>query len=295
MSSKSEEVLEWPSPPADERIRYGDQPPQFADLRLPAGAGPHPLLVVLHGGYWRARYDLEHMSHLCSAYAKRGIATLNVEYRRVGDIGGGWPGTFEDVVAAIELARKLGRTHSHLRGAPGVLGFSAGGHLALWVASRHRLLPDDPFAIPAPCVHYAVSLAGVTNLGAAWEGRLSEGAVKDLLGGTPSSHPERYLSSPHDLASWRPRQGVPGIDVIVVHGKADEHVPYWHAESYADLAKRRGDRVTMIDPDDVGHFDLIDPRTDVFESVLSLVIPLSQAPSMDDERALTPARMPTFT
>src|SRR5690349_1221092 len=100
-------MLETPAPPADRRINYGDITPQFGELRLPRGQGPHPVLVVVHGGFWRARYDLEHVGHLCADLARRGWATWSLEYRRVGHPDGGWKGTFEDVARGTDFLRTL--------------------------------------------------------------------------------------------------------------------------------------------------------------------------------------------
>jgi acetyl esterase/lipase len=273
---KGEEILEWLSPPADRRLSYGELHQQFADLRLPDGRGPHPLLVVLHGGFWRAHYDLDHMAHISAALARRGIATLNAEYRRVGDIGGGWPGTFEDVATVIAFANRLHQKYPVYNARVGVLGFSAGGHLALWAASSHRLPSNDPFVTLRPSVSYVVSLAGVTDLQAAWDEQLGNTAVGELLGGTPSDVPERYAGSPHALASWQPRSGMPGIDVVIAHGRADQTVPFRHAESYADFAARRGDRVTLLALDDVDHFDLIDPRSEACEAAVKVVLKVAE-------------------
>ncbi|HYF64217.1 MAG TPA: alpha/beta hydrolase, partial [Herpetosiphonaceae bacterium] len=103
----SESILSQPAPPADLRLAYGPDPLHFGDLRLPAGPGPHPLVIVVHGGFWRNRYDLEHIGHVCAALTARGLATWSIEYRRIGDPGGGWPGTFLDAGRAADYAREL--------------------------------------------------------------------------------------------------------------------------------------------------------------------------------------------
>src|SRR5579859_3765042 len=104
-------ILTTPAPPADRRLAYGDHPRQFGDLRLPRGAGLHPVAVVLHGGFWRATYDLEHIGHLCAALAAAGVVTWSLEYRRIGDDGGGWPGTFHDVARGADRLRELARDY----------------------------------------------------------------------------------------------------------------------------------------------------------------------------------------
>src|SRR5437762_7123265 len=146
--SAEREILERPPPAADRRLAYGPDPNHFGDLRLPAGAGPHPVAIVLHGGFWRARYDLLHIGHLCAALTARGIATWSLEYRRVGQPGGGWPGTAQDVKAGAAMVAHLPDIDS---GHVVCVGHSAGGQLALWLAAER-------------VVQGAISLAGVVDL-----------------------------------------------------------------------------------------------------------------------------------
>lgn len=282
-------MLSAPPAPADARIRYGDEPSHFGDLYLPSGSGPHPLLVVLHGGFWRARYGLDHMSHLASAYARRGIATFNAEYRRVGDRGGGFPGTFEDIATIIDVATRLSAHHPLCATAPGILGFSAGGHLALWAANRARFPDEAPRLPTTPIVAYAVSLAGVSDLDAAFTEELSDNAVVGLLGGAPSVYPERYASSPAARRPDERSEGASGtaeargLDLVLAHGKLDDCVPYAQTERYVGIAARRGDRPKMLGFESAGHYELIDPRTDAFlavlDAVVRLALPNATAPS----------------
>jgi len=146
--SASEDILTLPAPPADARIAYGPDPLQFGDLRLPTAAsgggdGPFPLVVLIHGGYWRNRYDLAYFGHAAAALTATGFATWNIEYRRVGDAGGGWPGTLLDVAAATDYARTLAATQPIDLDRVVALGHSAGGQLAAWLAARRRLAPDE--------------------------------------------------------------------------------------------------------------------------------------------------------
>src|SRR5436190_16356627 len=141
-------ILDRPPPLADRRIAYGAGPQQFGDLRVPHSQGPHPLAIVIHGGFWRAQYDLLHIGHLCAALTARGIATWSLEYRRVGQPGGGWPGTFEDIKAGAAFRSRLAELDARRAIA---IGHSAGGHLALFLAAE-RL------------VHGAISLGGVADL-----------------------------------------------------------------------------------------------------------------------------------
>src|SRR5579872_5792979 len=141
MSTSRAYVLETAAPRADARLRYGPDPLHFGDLRLPGGTGPHPVVVMVHGGFWRARFNLEYAGHLCAALAALGIATWNVEYRRLGDTGGGWPGTLLDVAAAADHLRTLAAPYHLDLSRVVAMGHSAGGHLALWLAARRRRWP----------------------------------------------------------------------------------------------------------------------------------------------------------
>ena len=143
----SRDVLSRPAPPPDLVLSYGPGPEHVADVRLPpAGARPAPLVVFLHGGFWRAAFDRTHTGPLAAALAAAGFAVCNPEFRRTGQRGGGWPGTFDDVAAAVDALRALVRDATgadRVSDEPPLLaGHSAGGHLALWAAARHRLPPD---------------------------------------------------------------------------------------------------------------------------------------------------------
>src|SRR5437762_364288 len=133
------DILSLPPPPADARLAYGGGEFQFGELRVPGGAGPHPALVVIHGGFWRARFDLLHIGHLCAALTAGGVATWSVEYGRLGNPGGGWPGTFQDVAMAAGHLRVIASQYDLDLGRVAAIGHSAGGQLALWLAGCRRL------------------------------------------------------------------------------------------------------------------------------------------------------------
>ena len=173
----------WPETPAL-RVRYGaGHAHQFGDLRCPLGPGPHPLVVVVHGGFWLAAYDLQLLRPLCDALCASGYATWNIEYRRIGDAGGGWPGTFLDVAAAADHVRGLASAHHLDLRQVTSLGHSAGGHLALWLAAR-RWLREGELARRSPlALKRAVALAGIGDLRRAWE--MGFEVVGQLLGGAP--------------------------------------------------------------------------------------------------------------
>jgi acetyl esterase/lipase len=224
-------------------VAYGPHPDQFLELTLPDGpAGPAPVVVVLHGGFWRAAHGVELARPLAADLATAGYAAVAVEYRRVGT-GGGWPATLEDVAAAIDALPDLPGTDRLDLGDVTVVGHSAGGHLAAWVAARGRLPAGAPGAAPRVRVTAAVLQAGAVDLRRAAEQRLGLrlglGAVQEFLGGEPEEVPERYAVA--DPVALLPT----GADVLCVHGTDDDVVPPEQSHRYAAAATAAGDRVTV--------------------------------------------------
>ncbi|HMA36210.1 MAG TPA: alpha/beta hydrolase [Chloroflexia bacterium] len=268
----SETILDLPPPPADARIPYGPGPLQFGDLRLPAGPGPYPLAIVIHGGYWLNAYSLDHIGHLCAALTRAGVATWSLEYRRLGDPGGGWPGTFQDVAAGADYLRTLAPRYHLDLGRVVAVGHSAGGQLALWLAARPHRPATDPLytADPLP-LRGVVSLAGVVDLQRAWELQLGNGVVEQLLGGTPAAVPARY-------AATSPRALLPlGVPQRLIHGSADPIVPFALSQAYQVAATAAGDDARLVALPGAGHFEPIDPRSRqwpiVQDTVLALLRP----------------------
>ncbi len=254
MSDSRENVLERPAPPADARLPYGPDPLHFGDLRLPSGPGPHPVVILVHGGFWRARFDLEYMGHAAAALSAAGTATWNVEYRRLGNDGGGWPGTLLDVARAADRLRTLAPQYGLDLARTIALGHSAGGHLALWLAARRRIPAGDPLHAPDPLpLSAVVPLAGVSDLRHAWELGLSQNVVRDFLGGSPAEVPTRYATaSPAELLPL-------GVPQVLIHGTADEPVPYAISTRYRDRAAALGDDVRLVTVRGAGHFEIVDP------------------------------------
>ena len=218
---------------------YGPGPDQFLEVTLPAGQGPAPVVVVLHGGFWRARYGVELARPLAADLAARGWAAVAVEYRRVG-AGGGWPTTLEDVAAALDALPDVpGADRLDLSDIT-VVGHSAGGHLAAWAASRGQLPDGVPGAAPRVRVAAAVSQAGVLDLAAAVSADLGDGATVGFLGGTPAQVPDRYAAA--DPARLLPT----GVPVLCVHGEQDTTVPPEQSERYRAAATAAGDRVEVL-------------------------------------------------
>jgi acetyl esterase/lipase len=238
--------------PADRRLTYGPDPNQFIDVRFPAGNQPVPVVFFIHGGYWRARYDLTYAGHLCEALKKAGIATWNVEYRRVGNPGGGWPGTFEDIRGAYRLLRNQTFMSSLPRldlDRVVVAGHSAGGQLGLCLAAHEKT------------VTHAIALAGVLDLRRAWELHLSNDAAVEFLGGSPKDVPEHYReASPAELPITHARQ-------LIIHGTADADVPYEISRNYAERKKKAGEPVEMLSLPDEEHFAIVDPGSKIWPKI----------------------------
>ena len=261
------------APRANRRIGYGPDPNQFGDLWLPAGQGSHPVVVFIHGGYWRARYSLDHADFLCQALAESGFAVWNIEYRRVGQQGGGWPGTFHDVVQAIRHVRSLATTLPLDAQRVVLMGHSAGGHLALWAAGAPRLPAADGFGVAELLpLRAVIALAPVSDLRRAWELHLSQDAAAELLGGSPNLMPERYaVASPIELLPL-------GVPQVLIHGTADDTVPFELSERYFAAANAAGDDCRLVTLPALGHFELIDPLSAAWPHVHGAVVRALSAP-----------------
>jgi acetyl esterase/lipase len=217
---------------------YGPGADQFLEVTLPDGDGPAPVVVVVHGGFWRARYGIELARPLAADLAAAGWAAVAVEYRRVG-AGGGWPTTLEDVAAALDALPDVpGADRLDLTDVT-VLGHSAGGHLAAWAAGRVALPDGAPGAQPRVRVTAVVAQAGVLDLGAAVAADLGDGATVAFLGGTPAEVPDRYAAA--DPVRLLPT----GVPVLCVHGEEDEDVPLEQSRRYAAAATAAGDDVEV--------------------------------------------------
>lgn len=248
-------------PPPAPAVRYGEHPDQVGNLHLPADTiGPWPVVVLIHGGFWRDRWDRTLMTPLARDLAERGIAAWNIEYRRVGQAGGGWPGTFADVAAAIDHVRELPDLDPERAAS---VGHSAGGHLALWAAARHRLPDGAPGSNPRIRLRAGISQAGVVDLPAASASGLGGGAASDLIGGSLEAFPDRYaVASPTLLLPL-------SVPQLLVHGDLDEAAPIAQSQSYRDAARAAGDDVELVEVPGADHFDAIDPDHSAWEAVVT--------------------------
>lgn len=261
------EVAAMPSRAADARVTYGAAPEQFGELRLPAGAGPHPVVILIHGGCWRAEYDITHIAPLATALAADGWAVWAIEYRRVGSPGGGWPGTFQDIGAAIDHLRVLAKSHPLDLSRIVAAGHSAGGHLALWSAARGALPQGSEIASADPLLpHGVVALAGITDLTTYASPNGCGSAVVPLLGGDAKTVGERY-------AQASPVTTVPRVPLQLIVGTADTIVPRTQAEALVRVA---GARATVRVVEGAGHFDVIAPDREAWAALreaLRAVVP----------------------
>jgi acetyl esterase/lipase len=257
-----QDVLKLDAAPADARIAYGPAPPQFAELWVPRGPGPHPVAVVLHGGCWRAQYGEDHVRPVCAALARMGVAAWCLEYRRLGDEGGGWPGTLLDVARGADHLRQVATTYRLDLGRVLAVGHSAGGHLALWLAGRPRLSEADPLRGKEPlALRGVVGLAPIADLARAATDGVCGDSASSLLGGSPKQRPERYAAaSPLALLPL-------GVRQQLVHGRKDHIVPVELSERYVAAARAKGDAAALVAVDGAGHFDVIAPGSKAWPAV----------------------------
>jgi acetyl esterase/lipase len=240
---------------AAQRIVYGPDASQFGELSRPSGSAHRGVVVIIHGGFWRAQYGLDLGRPLAADLAGRGYVCWNIEYRRVGG-GGGWPATLEDVAAAIDHLAELDVDRSSVV----AIGHSAGGHLATWAAGRAALPADAPGGKPKVTVTAVVSEAGVIDLAVAARTDVGGTAVPDLLGGTPEQVPDRYR-----IADPIGQVPLPA-PVLCVHSRADDTVPFAQSSAYVAAAKRAGGAAELhAVPGD--HFAVIDVKAPAWDVV----------------------------
>ena len=252
-------------PAAGRRIVYGDGDLQFGELRLPAASDATvPVVLLIHGGCWLSDFDYRHATNLAAALVDEGYAVWTPEYRRVGDPGGGWPGTFTDVAAAADALRGLAQDYPlDLRRVVAV-GHSAGGQLALWLAAREALPRDSEIRGEGPLpLAGVVSLAGITDMAAYSVGEPGScnSAVVPLMGGTPDAVPRRYAeTSPLSLL---PRSAPQWL----VQGARDSIVPPASAATYVKAAMAAGIPAQLVVVPQSGHFELVVPGSVAWSAV----------------------------
>ena len=252
---QSEALADFPNPPADQVISYGEGELQFGELRLPSGDGPFATMVLVHGGCWLSEYNLEHLRKLAAAFTDEGIATWLIEYRRVGDDGGGWTGTFDDAANGMDKVAELAPEYNLDLERLLVAGHSAGGHLAIWLANRPSKwgLGVQPSAV--------LALAPAADLAYLDEQQVCDNVVEKLVGGSASDVPERY-----ELASGINRLPLPVPQYVVLGAYDDDWTPV--AKRYVEAALESGSETYPIAAEESGHFEMIDPDSSTWPLVL---------------------------
>jgi acetyl esterase/lipase len=262
-----------PSSPADHRRSYGTDPDQFGELRIPTGPGPYPVVILVHGGCWKSEYStLRYLAPLGDALKRGGVATWNIEYRRLGQAGGGWPGTYLDVGHAIDFLRELSAQYHLDLSRVIVLGHSAGGHLAMWSGTRQHIPENSPLYISKPLqIRGIVNLAGTIDMSqniAHMQSECKDTVVTSMLGGTPESVPERYKQV--SASAFLPL----GVAQILIWGEKDDIIPRPLVEQYAASAKKAGDRTRLIVVPAVGHFETPSPLSSAWPTVQDAIMSL---------------------
>ena len=262
------------------QIKYGPSPLEFGHLRLPNGPKPYPVVLFIHGGCWLSRWDIQHVSALEVALAGAGYAVWSLEYRRIGDDGGGWPNTFNDIAHGADYLRVLAPTHGLDLSRLVASGHSAGGELALWLAARRKIPTTNELFMADPlAIQGVLALAPAADLESLSTSDGCGGAVLSLMGGTKATRAERFLAaSPMDLAPL----GVP--ETVVVGARDDTWTPI--ARAYVDHARALGDTgLEVVVAPEAGHFELIDPDSstwprivDAYRTLFVRMKTLSKAP-----------------
>jgi acetyl esterase/lipase len=262
-----------PSKPADFHFSYGANANQFGELRVPSGAGPHPVAILIHGGCFKAEYGtLRDLAPMADALKVKGIATWNIEYRRLAQTGSGWPGTYQDVGRGVDYLRTIAaQNHLDLTRVI-VVGHSAGGHLAMWVAARSRLPKTSVLYVSDPLpVRGVVDLAGAPDLEALIPAeQLSCGGpvIEQLLGGKPSEVPDHY-------AQVSASKMLPiGVPQTLIWGRRDDNVPISIGEEYRLMAVKSGDSARLVTFPLAGHFEIANPFSTAWPTVEDEILAL---------------------
>jgi len=260
--------FDWPSP--DAKISYGDGEFQFGYLRLPEGSGPHPVIVFMHGGCWLSVFDIRYTGMGEQAFADAGYAVWSLEYRRVGNPGGGWPGTFLDVASGADHLVELAREYPLDLDRVIAIGHSAGGQLALWLAARGRIPSSSELYASEPLpIHGVLALAPAPNLATLHSSGACGPGVDGLMGGSPEARPERYqVGSPMQLMPV-------GVPQRVIVGALDAQFGS-SGRAYFQAASAAGSSpVTLREAPESGHFEMVVPSTSTWPITLQELESLS--------------------
>ena len=256
------DLLERPRPEPDTTISYGEDPLQVVDLWLPPGEGPHPVVLMVHGGCWQTEIaDRTIMNWIADDLRRRGIAVWNIDYRGV-DRGGGYPNTFLDVASAADALRHHSARHRLDLGRLVAAGHSAGGHLALWLAGRHRLPSSSPIRTGDPiAIRTVVSLGGLPDL---------EEAARPPGSGCGTEIVARISGGRFEETSVQ-RLAPLGARQVLINGRQDRIIPTSYAEGYASQMREAGDEVEVRMIDRTGHVELISPGTQAWLAAVDAI------------------------
>ena len=246
------------------RLYYGTDSLQFGDLRIPEGDGPFPIVMIIHGGCWRSQYKLDLMDNMSEDLTNRGMATWNIEYRRTEDPGGGWPGTFHDVVQALAFIADEAEQYPLDMNQLMITGHSAGGHLALWLGCYRQIPPESDLHVidNLPSISGIVSLAGIVDLTTYYNPQGCGSNAANLIGGLPKDMADRYNEA-------SPMAYTPiGIDQVLITGVEDRIVPIDHVDPYFNKAKEAGDQIEHRTIESADHFDVITPGSVAWQSIV---------------------------
>ncbi len=267
-----DDLLKEPVAAANQRLAYGSDPLQFGELRLPSGKGPHPVVILVHGGCWADHLPgldprattMDLLRPMAAALASAGMATWNVEYRRNGNPGGGWPGTFEDLSATTDFLRAIAPKYGLDLQRVAAVGHSSGGQLALWLAARPKIPSSSELYSKNPLpLKAAVDIDGPIDLASIqpMEQQVCDiPAITQFLGGTPAEQPARYREA--TIASYLPT----GAAQILIAGALLDKL-LKHAEDYATQAKAAGDDFRIIKLQGSNHFAMLSPHSPYWPTV----------------------------
>ncbi|MBS0363103.1 MAG: alpha/beta hydrolase [Proteobacteria bacterium] len=264
-----DDYMRQPRHAADVEVRYGPAPAQVAELFLPkAKPAPHPVVILLHGGCFLKQYEgFPQTSAIAADLAGRGYAVWNVEYRKLGEAGAGYPGTFLDVASAVDRLREAAPKYDLDLTRVVAVGHSAGGHLALWAASRGRIAADSPLHAADPLkIGAVVSLAGIGDLDG--QGRVfampcGDDTIARLV---DAAH------RPHPYADTSPAALLPsGARIVMVHGSFDPVMPPYTGRDYAQHARKAGDTAEVVVIPNAAHFDLVIPTTPAWAEIVAVI------------------------
>lgn len=251
-----DQVAALPAPPPGHVIPYGPAPEQFGQLRLPQGNGPFPVVIYVHGGCYFTEYSIAHAAAAEQAIADAGYAVWSLEYRRVGDRDGGWPGTFQDVANGADHLRTLAEKYPLDLSRVVSVGHSAGGNFALWLAGRSRIPQDSPLSLQNPiAIGGVLALAPAGDFGELHEQNGCRGVMDRLMGGPPASFPDRYRAA-------SPGAVLPvGVPLSIVIAGRDQSFKEFGRSLVARAMAAGETHLQVIDAPDAGHFDVVAPTT----------------------------------